>query len=1019
MPILDLLALGLTVALLSSCSISPWVYRAKGLKKADDAPKVAESVSFRTDESAVLSYSAQESPSLAPSTVEDAESEISIASAAQGTPGVFRLAVTDAPLDGTEAVYIRFNKVQITRKSTQQVLDLLASPLEINLMQLRDGLSQLFGQLSLEPDTYHQLRFFIGSVRLIQGGKTVQVAVDPRLSDQGLRIFGSFEVKAGAVSEATIDFDLARLLVWSKAGVIFRPVAKLRHLHLKPAGIHLEENSNGTLSLIGPARSVRARAWVQITDARGEVSRKRAASDGSFRFDDIDKVLGTVEFAVLGRSGDPEFAKHTNCAHAGRHQAFESEDGELFRWIKKFWKGPRVKWMKLAWIEFPVDFIADAKYPRIFASHLDRIFAESFAAAGSVPSTFLQGFKTDAFRYLAGLYVKAKGLPLPAGFSFPSLPVPYAFALEGPDYDLPGFAWARNDVGYYSDGPSSDGCSDARVLFEGSGANNDYRALDADGALLRMIEQGLPFTGLMAEYQSVCRLRDLASLSCSALGSVARAGNNSLPAETLSAVVDSLNSPRGGMLVALLACVQGQGGAARVSATDLPSFPSQQPGCWLGCAGDRSSYLAESDLLSESEMDAALPKPEEILDLDSLVIAAQEAQVSPLSLLASHVAYRSPSKVHGFMDRKAPSFYNLLPVSGVVTTEDRISVSGLLDDRTVESVTIQGVQADFALGADGRIHVEPTEVQLVHGSNHIVLRAEDEAGNIGQASLDVVANLPQPELSPSPSPAPSPSPSAQPSETPVPEETPDPRASPIPGVSALCSDGQFVPKPVVRLGLSIDPVDSAKNAIVSGFQSLGYSPAVYTDQDIVAGKLVQDGITILAIARKVSFGPVQPAYIDAVRAFVAQGGSLIGEYDGAALAFTAFTGSHAYKFEPPLGVFQGDVAGGGAVLPLINSTVYVSDANDPIMQGVPASFLLGVRAAFAVSGYNTNWLHMGASFTSTGYMGLVPAGEFPSVLSGRCGKGRVVLFTMTHFQVLQSFPANIMVGNAIRWVSGQ
>jgi hypothetical protein len=289
------------------------------------------------------------------------------------------------------------------------------------------------------------------------------------------------------------------------------------------------------------------------------------------------------------------------------------------------------------------------------------------------------------------------------------------------------------------------------------------------------------------------------------------------------------------------------------------------------------------------------------------------------------------------------------------------------------------------------IHFAPVMTELVDGENPIEVRVTDQDGNQTFAVILVIANL-------------------------VPDGP-----IPVPGVSLLCSEGEFAPKSELRLGLSINPGDSSLNTILAGFDSLGVTPTIYSDEEIAAGLPAEDGVTVLAISRKVLVDPVSAAYVEGVRSFVAQGGSVMGEYDGAALVFSNFEGTNTVipNLTPPIQLFEGYVTGGGALLPIMNSTIYVSDPNDPIMAGMPPSFLVGVRAAFAITSFNDSWLHTSATFTSSGQLGLVPSGTYPAVMSGRCGAGRVVLFTSNHFQVMRNVPVNTMIGNALSWLIGE
>jgi hypothetical protein len=166
---------------------------------------------------------------------------------------------------------------------------------------------------------------------------------------------------------------------------------------------------------------------------------------------------------------------------------------------------------------------------------------------------------------------------------------------------------------------------------------------------------------------------------------------------------------------------------------------------------------------------------------------------------------------------------------------------------------------------------------------------------------------------------------------------------------------------------------------------------------------------------------VNDSYVAGIRSFVAQGGSLLGEYDGAALAFTERgTGQPILaNLTPTFGFFDGSIAGGGALLPLESSRAFVIDSNHPIMSGMPASFLNGVRTAFALTGFDEEWLGVQAQFTSTGFGDLVPAGTYPAVMSARCGKGRIALFTMNHLQVMNQSPVDRMVRNTLDWLVGR
>lgn len=249
--------------------------------------------------------------------------------------------------------------------------------------------------------------------------------------------------------------------------------------------------------------------------------------------------------------------------------------------------------------------------------------------------------------------------------------------------------------------------------------------------------------------------------------------------------------------------------------------------------------------------------------------------------------------------------------------------------------------------------------------------------------------------------------------------------NPNPKISAFCqTSAAFTPKSSIKLGLSVDTNDSLASIIVAGFTAIGHTPTVYSDGDIASGRLITDGVNVLAISHKIGLAPVTSGYLNGVRSFIAAGGSLLTEYDGAALMFDEFDGDHVVlaNANPALELYSGVVQGGGHLLPPESSRLFVTDAFTPLMEGMPSNFLVGIRMAFAISSYDADWLHQSASFTSTGFVtptGTIPAGTYPAVLSGRCNAGRVAIYTMSHFNVISQNPVNKMIKNTLYWLTGR
>lgn len=869
------------------------------------------------------------------------------------TPGQLQIRVTDAPLPGIEQLLLTITRVDIRNAISGQLHVIAQTSTEIDFLSLRGGLTHALSGLNLPAGKYHQLRFFVSSVVAVMGGKRVTVGLPAGMATSGIRIFGTFEIKPGAACEVLLDFDAARML-WHWGGrIFFRPVIRIRRLVVKPAQIHFEEASNNTLSLLGPAQSVRGRAWLLFRDPQGSLKSARANSDGSFRIDNIKKRFGKGKLIVADR-------------------------------VSIFWR-------YRAWIDLPVDFNVDSRYPGVLASHLEQLFGTLYRADRKKPSVFLARFQSDAFRFLAANYLTAMGASLPSGFVLPTLPVPYAFALEGPEYDLPGFAAARLPNGDWSGGPTANGCADSRQVFTGSAS--------ADAALSAMIARGLPFTGLLAEHYAVCQGENLARVSCSVLGTMARAGSASLPSDALSDAAWVLNSPRGGLVTALLSCLN-----PSTSLTDvpLPSFPASPPACWFGCAnGPLESYVSAATLPNRAAIDAAIPDPGSVISLDALVDLSAAAGIAPLPLWLGYVAHHSASKAHGAPDLNGPAILNRLPAEGTVLGPDHagvVEVSALSDERTLASATINGAAVTLTRNPDGSVRIGPSSLTLSGGANTLTLVAVDEAGNASTAAWSIVWDLPAPSPSPTPTPT-------------LP-----------PGVDPLCADGAFVPKGSLKVGLSIDSRDGSVSRVVSTLTAAsgGVPPTVYTFADVASGRPVAEGITVLVVSRVAIFGSITPSYVAGIRAYLASGGSLLAEFDGAALLFDTFATptNVVLNFNPAFEIFHGLITGGGSLLPIENSTTFVVDANDPLAHNLPSSIATGLRSAFAVTDYNDAWLHSSFSFTSVGTNGVLPIGTFPAVMSTRCGAGRMTLFTLNYLSSNADTHVRQLTTNALNWLIG-
>ncbi len=400
------------------------------------------------------------------------------------------------------------------------------------------------------------------------------------------------------------------------------------------------------------------------------------------------------------------------------------------------------------------------------------------------------------------------------------------------------------------------------------------------------------------------------------------------------------------------------------------------------------------------------PAYSETITAESVVRKLQDLQAGR-PLVVSAIAYTNPALVpSGGENEYGYGWLDMVEIAGGVKVEmtDASYENGLNRIGALTTVKLSLLK-EFSLtrreidenSIEARVDGQSVAFTYIPSLNQVSL---EELGT-ARSTVDLLYCDPAP--SPSPSPSPSPTPTG------------------VAGVDPLCQAGGFIPKATLRVGLSIDPAEGSSTLIRDGFASIGSTPTLYTDAQIAAGLPTQDGVTVLVISRKAVVAPVDAAYVAGIRDYIVQGGSLLAEYDGAALLFDRQAGispSYAGRFATNLGLFSGNVAGGGLLLPVGFSSAFVINTSHPVMIGVPTTIETGPRAAFAVSDYPSTWLEPLATFSASGSTGSIPAGTFPAILAGRCGPGRVAILPMNHFQAF-SYPAvKTLVGNALDWLIG-
>lgn len=140
--------------------------------------------------------------------------------------GTLRLALTDAPACGFDAVNVTVQSVRLHQSATAEDTAngwetlTLASPKQVDLLKLTNGLLEELGQTTLPAGRYNQLRLVLADNSSTPLANTVvptsgaEVALTtPSAQQSGLKLKVAMDVAPGQVADYVIDFDACRSVV--------------------------------------------------------------------------------------------------------------------------------------------------------------------------------------------------------------------------------------------------------------------------------------------------------------------------------------------------------------------------------------------------------------------------------------------------------------------------------------------------------------------------------------------------------------------------------------------------------------------------------------------------------------------------------------------------------------------------------------------------------------------------------------------------------------------------------------
>src|SRR5882724_6719100 len=135
-----------------------------------------------------------------------------------GATGQMKLAVADAPVDGAEAVVVKFTGVELTGNSGSPVEITFPQPKSIDLLNQSGTASAVLFDQPIPAGSYNQIRVMVvadgnptNSYITLSDGTMHGLQV-PSGFETGLKLVSGFTVSSSGVVDYTIDFDLRKAI---------------------------------------------------------------------------------------------------------------------------------------------------------------------------------------------------------------------------------------------------------------------------------------------------------------------------------------------------------------------------------------------------------------------------------------------------------------------------------------------------------------------------------------------------------------------------------------------------------------------------------------------------------------------------------------------------------------------------------------------------------------------------------------------------------------------------------------
>jgi hypothetical protein len=150
--------------------------------------------------------------------------------------GQMKMAVADAPVDGAQAVVVKFTGVELTADSGNPVQITFSQPKTIDLLNQSGTASAVLFDQPIPAGSYGQVRVMVvadgnpGNSYIMLSDGTMHGLQVPSGFESGLKLVSGFTVSSSGVVDYTIDFDLRKAITCPPGqapACILKPTAKL------------------------------------------------------------------------------------------------------------------------------------------------------------------------------------------------------------------------------------------------------------------------------------------------------------------------------------------------------------------------------------------------------------------------------------------------------------------------------------------------------------------------------------------------------------------------------------------------------------------------------------------------------------------------------------------------------------------------------------------------------------------------------------------------------------------------